>query len=417
MVQEDIMYDNPNKSERGQAIVYLVLGLVVFLGFVALAIDGGMALADRRNSQNAADAASLAGGGEAADILSQTAPVCYTYWTCSDAGAAMSHGDIAAKNRAQQNNFIIDNNADDGNAVITTCSDSSDNKYIDFTVYISNTVPSNFLQIIYPKALHNEVQAVTRVHPAQPIGYDAAVIALNPASCSADNGIVVSGNGTINVSGGGMLSNGCVQGGGTPASAVVMTGTIEYHDPYVNLQNTSFSPAPQPSNQIIQPSDFYIPPPQLDAHGDCINGHNVTHLPTTMTAGLWCLKGSDSVTQNTTGIGVTIYLSGNAHLSIASNIAVDLEAPTDPGVEITGVLIYAANGANVTINGTSDDTFEGLVYAPTSPSQITLNGDANSHFYGQLIGWNVKINGNINMSVQYSGCKGYIRQPFIELYK
>ncbi len=49
-------------SEKGQAIVFLVLGLVVFLGFVALAIDGGMALADRRHSQNSADASSLSPG-------------------------------------------------------------------------------------------------------------------------------------------------------------------------------------------------------------------------------------------------------------------------------------------------------------------------------------------------------------------
>ncbi len=48
-------------SEKGQAIVYLVIGLVVFLGFVALAIDGGMVLADRRDAQNATDASALAG--------------------------------------------------------------------------------------------------------------------------------------------------------------------------------------------------------------------------------------------------------------------------------------------------------------------------------------------------------------------
>ncbi len=60
------MNTKPQNSEKGQAIVFLVIGLVVFLGFVALAIDGGMALADRRHEQNAADAASLAGGGKAA---------------------------------------------------------------------------------------------------------------------------------------------------------------------------------------------------------------------------------------------------------------------------------------------------------------------------------------------------------------
>src|SRR5512135_2247697 len=95
-------------SEKGQAIVYLVLGLIVFFGFVALAIDGGMALADRRNSQNASDASSLAGGGEAARILEQAGPVCYENWSCNgggfgNAGYAEAQSAQAAKNRADQN--------------------------------------------------------------------------------------------------------------------------------------------------------------------------------------------------------------------------------------------------------------------------------------------------------------------------
>jgi Flp pilus assembly protein TadG len=64
--------NNPyHVSEKGQAIVFLVIGLVVFLGFVAMAIDGGMALADRRHVQNSADAGSLAGGGNAALSLEE----------------------------------------------------------------------------------------------------------------------------------------------------------------------------------------------------------------------------------------------------------------------------------------------------------------------------------------------------------
>ena len=94
------MNTNHRTSEKGRAIVYLVLGLVVFFGFVALAIDGGMALADRRKSQNGADSASLAGGGAAAKVLEDAEPVCYRYWSCNDAGSAMSYGESIAQNRA-----------------------------------------------------------------------------------------------------------------------------------------------------------------------------------------------------------------------------------------------------------------------------------------------------------------------------
>jgi hypothetical protein len=71
-----------HKSEEGQAIVFLVLGLVVFMGFVALAIDGGMAFADRRHSQNG-PMSSLAGGGEAILYLENT-HVMYAQWNCND---------------------------------------------------------------------------------------------------------------------------------------------------------------------------------------------------------------------------------------------------------------------------------------------------------------------------------------------
>ncbi len=51
----------PNISERGQALVLFSLFLVVLLGVVALAVDGGYAFAQRRQMQYAADAAAIAG--------------------------------------------------------------------------------------------------------------------------------------------------------------------------------------------------------------------------------------------------------------------------------------------------------------------------------------------------------------------
>src|SRR3990172_5514550 len=50
-----------NRREGGQVVVLFVLMLVVLLGFVALAIDVGIAFQERANAQNAADAAALAG--------------------------------------------------------------------------------------------------------------------------------------------------------------------------------------------------------------------------------------------------------------------------------------------------------------------------------------------------------------------
>jgi hypothetical protein len=53
----------PRKSrlEKGQSMVVVALTLIMLVGMLALAIDGGFAYAARRNAQNAADAGALAG--------------------------------------------------------------------------------------------------------------------------------------------------------------------------------------------------------------------------------------------------------------------------------------------------------------------------------------------------------------------
>ncbi len=51
------------RDQRGATLVMVALGLFVFLGMVALAVDLGMLLGARTESQRVADAAALAGAG------------------------------------------------------------------------------------------------------------------------------------------------------------------------------------------------------------------------------------------------------------------------------------------------------------------------------------------------------------------
>ncbi len=53
-----------NFLERGQSLVIVTLGMMAFLAFMALAIDGGYTWTQRRNAQTAADAGALAGTRE-----------------------------------------------------------------------------------------------------------------------------------------------------------------------------------------------------------------------------------------------------------------------------------------------------------------------------------------------------------------
>src|SRR5688572_12970186 len=48
------------KKEDGQVLILIVFGLIGLIGMTALVVDGGLAYSDRRNAQNAADAAAWA---------------------------------------------------------------------------------------------------------------------------------------------------------------------------------------------------------------------------------------------------------------------------------------------------------------------------------------------------------------------
>src|SRR5512141_3125363 len=50
-----------HSSQRGQVLIIFVFVIIVLIGFVGLAVDGGNVYADRRHAQNAADAAALLG--------------------------------------------------------------------------------------------------------------------------------------------------------------------------------------------------------------------------------------------------------------------------------------------------------------------------------------------------------------------
>ena len=53
-------YKGKSPSERGQAMVLIALVIIGLIAITGLAVDGGMAYANRRQAQNAADAAVLA---------------------------------------------------------------------------------------------------------------------------------------------------------------------------------------------------------------------------------------------------------------------------------------------------------------------------------------------------------------------
>lgn len=424
------MHSQDNNSERGQAIVYLVLGLVVFFGFVALAIDGGMVLANRRHVQNASDAASLAGGAAAGLYLKQQQDnTCRDPWTCTDSYvvAAMGRAEASAIDRAAENGFDIDISPTDHDGVVSTACDAIlGNPYMDVTVQITDTSPSNFLQIISPQTLRNKVQAVTRVYLGGPEAMGNAVVALNPNGCGSESGAVFKGTGDLGVSGGGVWSNGCLQGAGQPSITVAdpRTGEFYAYSGEFDAGNAAWTPQPPAS-----PKDYVLPSYTYEIGfdtSDCSVWDYVIPNDADDLEGLYCYHGDFNINNNQviTGTNVTFYVEGDVKLN--GGATVWLAAPTTDNHDgtIPGVLFYvpklvddsACYDQTVDLEGNNETHIEGLVYAPCS--KVTLTGTEDSFMVNsQIVAWDVKVAGTANTTITYDGCNGYMVSPYIELYK
>lgn len=424
---------NINQStERGQAMVLLVLGVVVLLGFTALAIDGGMVYSDRRNAQMASDASSLAGGAAAA-LYMENHHVIYGNFSCSSTGVINAQNStdpdnpgakLAAINRAADNDYIIDDDVSDNHGVTTECGVEDHggwlDKYIDIKTFITKDTPTSFAHFIYSGLMRNRVEAVTRVRPRSPAAFGHAIVALNPAACVGNqNGAGFSGNVNTYVYGGGIFSNGCLQVNGGSGEITVTDGTINYGG---QVQNPGqFNPYPEPTDPL--PSSAYeIPMPDC-SHPNAWNGtatqlKALSPLPSNK---LYCVTGDLRLNGGSfTGNGVTIVML-NGELRINGNVTVDVRAPgsfPDPTPAVPGLLIYVpkTNTNPILLNGTSDSYFEGTVYAPGST--ITFEGTGGSNnYHTQFIGWNVMAGGTADISVVFSEPQQYSRPAVLELYK
>jgi len=432
------------KSEEGQVIALLAVCFVVLLGFVGLALDGGMLYSDRRHAQNVADAASLAGGSGAAYYM-RANNVNYNAFVCGTSGTinTQNAAGAAAIYRAALNDFIIDNDVADNHGVTVNCAindfGSYEDKYFDITTKITHDTTTNFAHLVYDGPLRSEVEAVTRVYPPAPLAYGKAIVALNDAGCSGNKyGVIFSGSSTTTVTGGGVWSNGCLTGNGTSFNVTV------------NLGGVGFAGTSTGTLTNINPSPQYFPN-QIPDYSTIVNEPNCGGLPNrtapktgdvtvepgiydeikrtggalTLNPGLYCITGSKGIAVNggeMHGDGVTLFLQTGG-MTINGNISpVDLRAPEedpDPSPAIPGILIYMANGNTNTISATGNSTsfYLGTVYAPDGDLYFSGTTGTNPTFNTQLIGSNVEVSGGATIDINFNDEENFEQPPYLDLQK
>lgn len=421
--------EDHNTRERGQAIVLLVFAVIALLGFTALAIDGGMVYSDRRHAQNAADAASLAGGG-VAGLAMENNRIWYDSFDCSSSSIsdARDAAVTAATSRANNNGYTT------GLTVTTACEDGSGStsiypdKYIAVTTTISRTTRTNFIHFVYQGPVNQEVAAVTLVRPRQPLAFGNAVVALNDQVACDDNskeGVVLSGSGETSIDGGGIWSNGCLKGTNNSCDVEVTNGSIRYAGgrfPASGAMCESMVPSATYVNEVLPGEAYSVPEPDC-GHTNAINVAQITSGMVLAPGRLYCVTATNNAVKITNGSlighGVTIYMVNGGDIEISGG-EIDLSAPgaiPDPWPALPGILFYVNPDYQsvVNLNGNGTTSFLGTIYAPSADVSISGANDTWPTFNTQVIGWNVEVSGNASVDVNYNDNWNYSRPSWLNL--
>jgi hypothetical protein len=409
------------QSERGQAIVLLVLAMIGLLAFTALVIDGGMAFSERRNAQNAADAAALSG-----------------------ALAKINGGNFvqAALDSAANNGF---SNSEKINVQVNSPPTSGDfagqAEYIQ--VLITAEVETNFLHFVYNGQLRNTVEAVAHAKPKtiQPAFMGNALVALAPHGCAVMRS---HGNANTTIHGGGIFDNSddpnCafeLKGNAGNVDAPVLTIVGGFTGKTTPLGSTPLVVGYTP--QIPYPPKLPIPQPKCTTDATTqgtsltpgrVNGDfppsGVNHLE----PGIYCISGDFNLNGNDslTGSDVLLYFQSGGNITLNGNSTIQLSAKNtgqkgQGAYPWDGLLIYvdprnyvSYPNCNWKLNGTSDSSLVGSLYAPTC--DIELNGTAGTETYhSQIVGYTIDLGGTQDLYMVYDSDENYFisNSPFIEL--
>lgn len=427
-----------NRTQSGQVLVLLILGMVGMLGFTALAIDGGLVFAERRRAQNAADTSALAAA--LADIngdnlhvaaLNRLASNGYntTWGPCSPAGYDCTAG-----------------TATDWTVQVSSPPRSGEfaglANYIQ--VEVTSTVNTSFVHFVYDGPVTTTVEAVSRVWPATNIAPGSAMFADNDHDCK---GLWFSGTNDTFIQGGSAFSNSdadatnCESGVADGAGAVQLdsserisvVGTFDAHD--LTLID------PDPVEGATQVDLRNVPVPDCSGMTDygkvIINGGTVTLQPglyeeikinggdVTFAPGMYCIygtKGFVTTGGTITGTGIMIYLE-NGDLSLSGNVDLNLSAESDPGVLVdpshydwADMLFYLdpSNTEPVTIGGGTGSAYTGTLYAPGSDCELAGSGDTLG-LNSQMICDRIKLTGTSQITIIYNEDDNYHLPPTIDL--
>jgi len=438
--------------ERGQAIYLIAIGIVAMMGFTALSIDGGRLYAERRQAQNAADAAAFAA---AFGIIEETD---------NSTGASMAAASAAGMDSANGNGYDNDgvtntvtinyppmnyaNNPDDDIYA------EGPNKMEYVQVKIWKKVDTSLIQFVYEGPTELEVEAIARVVDADPDILGNAIVAMS--NCDGSEVIGVTGGGVsggVQAFNGGIFVNASDDGsccaldppnngyGITSDVSIASVASCDYSG------ETMMSPVPietmvNNGKKVGDPLG-HLPEPQCTANGTKVGN---TLYPgyyskgtefsgeINLEPGIYCIDDAVKLSGNETitGYGVVLYFMDKGSLAIVGNGGYTLTAPNDsnclgtegdPTASCTykGITIFVTrtNTRDFDVRGNGSLAAQGMIYALNATVQAKGGGTDpdETEVTGQIICARILGNGNGSFKVTYDDDWTYNVPPLIELAK
>lgn len=437
------------KSQAGQSLVMVAVGMVVLLGFAGLGIDMGVLRLQKRLQQTAADAAALAGasdlgyGGTQTAGLNASAKNGFADASSNDASVCTNSADIGTicvqilnpPADVTVNGVLVPGGPHAGNA-----------SYVESIVAVVR--PTYFMKIfgvdretIAARAVATNLSGSTNENTtgclytlgAPNASIEGVNINGNPTLNAPTCGIEDNGNyntkgnsldvnaGSFNVAGSPNISGpgGTVTcGSGTttcpvydaPATADPMSGLTPPCSPCSGGQvvsingNGNFSDVGgtgvsySNGTYTIQPGSYS----SFTITGTG-GGSNVVFAPGTYIFDGNTGTNADNLTvpgnATITGNGVTFYFTNQATIQMTGNPTMNLTAP-GAGQTYQGVLMWQdANDTNVgpapngpTLGGNSGSQYNGILYFPSD--QLTFYGNNASYSVGVVVSDSLALSGN-----------------------
>ena len=435
------------RYHRGQVLALFCIGLVVLLGFMALAVDVGLLWNERREMQTAADAAAEAGA------------------------VALQEGkDVAtaAKAAAGLNSFT--NSPDDyrGSNPITVTVNNGPNSgpYYHNSSYVEAIVTqpqTTYFLHAFGALMGVDYSSVT-VSARAVSGYTngpGCVISLNP---SAQNAITVSGSATINAPACNVIDDSSASStaldvsgtGSVTASAIGVVGGYTSNGTYSPTPKTGIAPIGDPLSGLAAPTIGAVPGacnaltgPSSPSNPTASNEHGYTATggetigpgvycggikvqggkTLNLTAGLYILYGGGLIVSPGTinGTGVSFFNTGTGSgtykygvINISGGATANLSAPTSQLSGVTGgpwegILFFqdrsictgtsfcdaaGSTSGNQNTVSASGAGFQGALYFPNTP--VVYSGSTTVTGYTILIADAVTVSGSSGFGSDFS---------------